>query len=84
MTDMLVVPELGGATAVTIPTGSPAITGTAMVVPVAWTQQATLRWQTPRWSEEPDLGDQFAEWADESLEWANATFDAQAETWPER
>lgn len=29
-----------------------------------------------------DLGDAFAEFADESLEWAAATFEATVETWP--
>lgn len=29
-----------------------------------------------------DLGDAFAEFADESLEWATATFEATVETWP--
>jgi hypothetical protein len=29
-----------------------------------------------------DLGDAFAEFADESLEWANGTFEAVVETWP--
>ncbi|MDG4804610.1 hypothetical protein [Micromonospora sp. WMMD980] len=30
----------------------------------------------------PDLEAAFSAWADESLEWAQATFDAQAEAWP--
>jgi hypothetical protein len=30
----------------------------------------------------PDLGREFAYWADESLEWAQATFEAQSESWP--
>jgi hypothetical protein len=29
-----------------------------------------------------DLESEFSGWASDSLEWAQATFDAQAETWP--
>lgn len=33
---------------------------------------------------EAELATAFASWADESLEWAQATFEVQADTWPVR